>query len=87
MGKADYPVSSEYFDDFFILEPAFSIKVALFCFREAMDAFGFVLDPEKSSGSQSIFPCLGVMFNFTKIRSERKVVVEPKPGGEELTSS
>ena len=33
----------------------------------------------KSSGVQSIFPCLGVMFDFSKVRSDRKVIVAPKP--------
>ena len=72
-------VMDHYFDDYFLFEPEFSIKVALFCFREAMSAFGFVLDPEKSSGYLNKFNCLGVLFNFMKVRSEGKVVVEPKP--------
>eukprot|EP00973_Karenia_brevis_P058696 8174844-Karenia_brevis.AAC.1 len=37
-----------FFDDFWIIEPSYSMVVALWSFREVASACGFVLDPAKS---------------------------------------
>jgi len=72
-------VMDHFFDDFFIVEPQFSIQSAVFCFRRACQLLGFELDSAKSQMPACMCGILGVLFNTSAIRSERKLFVQSKP--------
>ena len=68
-----------FFDDFFVVEPSTTVKVAAFCIRQTFDILGFTLDGEKSQPPSEVAAILGVLFNTSALTSERILQVEAKP--------
>ena len=68
-----------FFDDFFIIEPAETIRSAVIMMREGFKILGFTLDPEKSQEQTDTCPILGVIFSSAVLASERKLLIEAKP--------
>ena len=68
-----------FFDDFFVVEPDWSIEVAMFCLRETFSVLGFALDPDKSQVPAQVCAVLGVLFNTEALHTERLFHVSPKP--------
>ena len=68
-----------FFDDFFVVEPEWSIGTAMFCLRETFSLLGFSLDSEKSQPPAEVCAVLGVLFNTQALHSEHHFHVAPKP--------
>ena len=68
-----------FFDDFFIIEPAHTIKSAVFILNESFRLLGFTLDPEKAQAPSSLCAILGVLFSSQALASERLIRVVAKP--------
>ena len=72
-------VMDHFFDDFFIIEPDWSIFIGVFCFQEACKHLGFTLDPEKSQPPAQVAAILGVLFNLASLAESRKIYIMSKP--------
>ena len=68
-----------FFDDFWIIEPSWSISSAVFCLTRAFAILGFTLDPEKTQPPQDVCAILGVLFNSTALAREKRLLISPKP--------
>ena len=68
-----------FFDDFFIVEPSFTISSAVFCLQETFKVLGFQLDPDKSQQPSECCAILGILFSTSVLRTERKLVLKAKP--------
>eukprot|EP00435_Cladocopium_sp_Y103_P034639 s1626_g9.t1 len=68
-----------FFDDFFWVEPRSTAQVAVHCVQKSFSLLGFLLDSDKSQPPELVCPILGVLFNTTKLSSDHKLLVEPKP--------
>ena len=68
-----------FFDDFFIIEPSFTISSAVFCLQETFKVLGFQLDPDKSQQPSECCAILGILFSTSVLRTERKLILKAKP--------
>ena len=68
-----------FFDDFWIIEPKWSVSSAVFCLNRAFALLGFTLDPEKTQPPHEICAILGVLFNTTALSREKKLLISAKP--------
>ena len=67
-----------FFDDFFIVEPQWSIDSARFCFQQLCCLLGFALDSEKSQIPGPLNAILGVMINTSMLQEHRSLYIMPK---------
>ena len=72
-------VLAHFFDDFFVVEPAWSLQSAMFCFREGCKILGVMLDPQKSQFEEGA-TILGACFVFSEIRSRASQSVPKRQG-------
>ena len=68
-----------FFDDFFIIEPSFTISSAVFCLQETFKVLGFQLDPDKSQQPSECCAILGILFSTAVLKTERKLILKAKP--------
>lgn len=72
-------ICDHFFDDFFIIEPAALIDTAVFCLQSTFSSLGFSLDEDKNQPPAATLALLGVYLNTSTLKSQRLLLVEPKP--------
>ena len=68
-----------FFDDFFVVLRRKEADDTMFVIRQAVTLLGFVFDTEKSQVPANIAMVLGVAFNTSSLKSQKVLLVEPKP--------
>ena len=69
----------QFFDDFFVVLRRREAEETMFVIKEAVALLGFVFDEEKSQLPANVAMVLGVAFNTASLKSQKTLLVEPKP--------